>query len=293
VAKHFIDRAAAVPALSVPTAVEPEDSTIHAAVASVPEREAELRRVVAALLPQVDVLHVYLNGYEDVPDFLVDDSTAIDVARSQDWGNVRDNGKFFFLDRTPPDAYYVTVDDDLVYPADYVETLVAKIKMYGRRAVVGVHGVRLANPMTRFYANRTVLLYSRALPADESVHLLGTGTVAFYKDTLDLRYADFGKPGMADLWLAVAAKRQGIPMRCVARTRGWMAAQPLGDKPNLYLEFSEHDDFQTHTAKRHGPWDAAALSRANRELATDLLARFEPAALAARGIIATELASFL
>lgn len=276
------------PAALLPSPSAAAQQTVHAAVASIPGRQAQLAAVVAAIAPQVDVLHVYLNGYATVPDFLQGKS-AVRVARSQDWGDARDNGKFHFLGEAG--SYYLTLDDDLAYPADYVRTLLLNIEKYGRRAVVGVHGVLLAHPMTRFYANRTVLGFRHGLVADRSVHLLGTGTVAFHRDTLALTYSDFGEPGMADLWLAIAAKRQGVPLRCIARGPGWL--RPLGEagQPSLYGEYARAagDEVQTGLARAHGPWDAASLGQAGKVLAEDMLNRFTPSALASRRVNASEL----
>lgn len=276
------------PAALLPSPAAAVQQEVHAAVASIPDRQVLLAAVVAAILPQVDVLHVYLNGYDEIPAFLTGNS-AIRVARSQDWGDVRDNGKFFFLSKAG--SYYFALDDDLDYPADYVRALVLAIEKYGRRAVVGVHGVLLADPMTRFYTNCTVLGFRHALPADQVVHLLGTGTVAFHRDTLALTYDDFGEPGMADLWLAVAARRQGVPLRCVARAAGWLTDQDPGKKKTLYTDYKAHDEVQSRVAQKHGPWNVAALERANKVLARDLLDQFTPSALASRGVNASELAA--
>jgi hypothetical protein len=276
------------PAALLPSPGAAAHQDVHAAVASIPERQAHLQAVVAAIRPQVDVLHVFLDDYDEVPPFLRGDP-AIRVARSQDWGNGRDNGKFFFLGEAG--AYYLTLDDDLAYPADYVRTLLLAVEKYGRRAVVGVHGVWLAHPMARFYAGRAVALFSRALALDRGAHLLGTGTVAFHRDTLALTYRDFGEPGMADLWFAVAARRQGVPLVCVARDAGWLTNQDPGTKRgSLFREYEANDGTQTRVARAHGPWDGAALARAHGGLAGDLLARFSPAALTSRGINASELA---
>jgi hypothetical protein len=275
------------PAALLPSPAAAVQQDVHAAVASVPGRQVQLAAVVAAILPQVDVLHIYLNGYDAVPDFL-QGKPAVRVARSQDWGDARDNGKFFFLGEAG--SYYLTLDDDLAYPADYVRTLLLDIEKYGRRAVVGVHGVLLADPMTRFYANRTVLGFRHALAADRSVHLLGTGTVAFHRDTLALTYSDFGEPGMADLWFAIAARRQGVPLRCVARGGGWVTDQATDKQESLYREYKAHDEVQTRVAREHGPWNVATLGRANKVLTRDLIDRFTPSALASRGVNTSELA---
>jgi len=170
-------------------------------------------------------------------------------------------------------------------------TLLLNIEKYGRRAVVGVHGIVLADPMNHFYANRTVFHFKSALSSDQSVHLLGTGTVAFHRDTLALTYSDFGEPGMADLWFAIAAKRQGVPLRCIAHGQGWVRSLGDAGQPSLYVEFAKAggDEVQTGLARAQGPWDAAALRAPAASLAGDLLARFSAGALASRGVNASEL----
>ena len=40
-------------------------------------------------------------------------------------------------------AYAFSVDDDIVYPPDYVRRMVTKIEEYRRQAIVGVHCVKL------------------------------------------------------------------------------------------------------------------------------------------------------
>lgn len=289
---------------------------VHAGVASIPQRAASLRAVVDALSPQVDVLHVYLNGYESMPTFLRGRPGHIRVVRSQDVApthDARDNGKFFFLSEDVPveGAYYLSVDDDIAYPPDYVATLVARVEQYQRRAIVGVHGITLADPLVDYFVNRTVHHFAAGLAADRSVNLLGTGTVAFHRSTLDLSYADFGEPGMADLWLGIAAKTQGVPMRCIARAARWLqpldthgavvpprrkgGARPLDEErgPNLYDEFSKQaagrDDPQTRIALERGPWGEATIQATNEGLARALVHGFRPTELRSRGMNVSEL----
>ena len=124
---------------------------IRASLASIPERERSLRQTVASLLPQIDRLGVYLNGYGSVPDFLHD--PRIDVARSQEHGDRGDAGKMFWTDAGDFD-YYLACDDDIIYPPDYAERMVAAIEQYGRRALVGCHGALLRHNPEDYYGSR-------------------------------------------------------------------------------------------------------------------------------------------
>ena len=75
-----------------------QKDTVFVGLASIPSRVESLEKVINSLLGQADEIGVYLNNYEDVPAFLK--HPRIRVARSQKHGDVRDNGKFFFVEKT-------------------------------------------------------------------------------------------------------------------------------------------------------------------------------------------------
>jgi FkbM family methyltransferase len=234
------------------------DDFVTVSMASIPSRRAGLSRVVAALLDQVDQLNVYLNHYDDVPTFLR--HPRIRVERSQDHGDLRDNGKFFFLADARP-GYYLTVDDDIVYPPDYVDHLLAKLRQYADRAIVGLHGTILPAKVERFFApnGRTVLSFKHELVEDRQVHLLGTGTTAWHTRAIPLAFGDFASTGMADLWLGAAAQRHRVPMFSVARPNGWLRPIEDLDSKSLFDEFVNDDGPQTRLVQQMAPWQLPPL----------------------------------
>lgn len=219
-----------------PTRREPVTATL----ASVPSRRAHLRQVVTTLLPQVDWLMAHLNDYPDVPAWL--SHPRVVVSRSQDTGDLRDTGKFVFRDRIPR-GYHVVVDDDIDYPPDHVDQLVAKIEQYDRRAVVGYHGVQLELPVRSYYSGRAVAHFGTALREDHPVHVLGTGTVALHTDMLRIGVEDCRHHGMTDIWFAAACHRAGIRMVAAARPTRYLLQLPLPRHgPSLYDEFRDQDE---------------------------------------------------
>lgn len=206
---------------------------VFVGVASIPERVGSLETVVAQLLPQAARIGVYLNGYRDVPDFLRHE--RVDVARSQDHGDVRDNGKFFFLESTTC-RYYATVDDDISYPADYLARLVATLSDAGPGSAVGVHGASYPQPVLHAFDSRVLLHFEHRVPHVMPVHLLGTGTTVFDQREWMLRYEEFGTPGMADIWFARAACERGFSMFTAARKRRWLQAIRVEDGGALFHE---------------------------------------------------------
>lgn len=227
---------------------------VLAALASIQAREAGLAQVVASLLPQVDRLGVYLNGYDHVPDFLRDD--RIDVARSQEHGDNGDAGKFHWA----PEAsgYYLACDDDLVYPFDYVERVLAGIDRYRRQAVVGFHGSVLHPEIRDYHRSRRLTHFSRGLDTDEVVHVLSTGSLGFHTSALALERADFRQPNMADLWLALVAQRQRVPLVCLRRPARWLVEIPALPGDSIYAEARRRaargTTVETELVCSHTPW---------------------------------------
>lgn len=218
-----------------------QDDTVFVGLASIPSRQESLRQVVQALLPQVTEMGVYLNNYEVVPEFLK--HPKIRVARSQKYGDVRDNGKFFFLDKTSA-TFYATVDDDIAYPGNYIHELVRVTKLLGATNAVGVHAALYPKPVKRLLSSRQLRHFSHASAALTPADMLGTGTLLFNRKYWQLSYSEIGKPGMADVWFAVAAAKRGFGLWSIARDENLLHALEQEDESNLFREGKQNDSVQ-------------------------------------------------
>lgn len=189
------------------------------AMASFPPRLESLDASMASILPQLDELILYLNEYEDIPAFAR--HPKVRVIRSQDAaGDLRDNGKFYDLPTTD-DAYVFTLDDDLIYPPDYVARMIHQIEMLDRSSVVGLHGVIFPPGEFSQLSERTVFHFGRKAPG-HFVDLLGTGTTAWHSSTFKPTLEQFASKGVCDLWFASAAAAQAVPLYAVPRTDNWV-----------------------------------------------------------------------
>ena len=192
---------------------------ITASMASIPTRAAELHRVVASLEGQVDQLNVFLNGYTHVPECLK--QPWITIARSQDHQDLSDANKAFWTDSV--EGYHFLCDDDLVYPPDYTSRLIKEIELRDRQAVVGVHGRVLKTPIVSYYKSKKAGYHClRAVAGDHPVHVLGTGALAYHTSTIDVGYEQFPEPDMADIWFAILAQQQQVPLVVVGHAKGWL-----------------------------------------------------------------------
>lgn len=241
---------------------------------SIPERMSLLKRSLASLSPQVDEIHLYLDRYESVPEFISNYEPKIIVRRSQDFPSLRDNAKFIpMLDRSEA-CYFFTADDDIIYPPDYVNAFIKKIEAYERTVVIGLHGVLInERPNGYFSCFRRVLSFKRELESDQLVNNLGTGTVAFYSGLLKgLDYRHFQHPGMVDLYFAVFCKNRGVPLVSVSRPDGWLVEMDMPDndaKPlSLFEEGSMDDTKQSELVRQHAPWGYRSIINAVEQTAS-------------------------
>ena len=88
---------------------------IRAHLATFPIRAGILMQTVATILPQVDRLCICLNEYDAIPPELADHDRIEAMIPDRD---LKDAGKFAF--DVAPDDFVFSIDDDILYPADYV-----------------------------------------------------------------------------------------------------------------------------------------------------------------------------
>ena len=187
------------------------NTKINVLVATIPERIGGLKKVVNSILPQVDMLQVYLNGHKEIPDFLY--HNKIKVIRSTDTreGDMGDTGKFYRVDLL--EGYILTIDDDLEYDKNYVNIMIEAIERYKRKCVISLHGrVLKERPIENYY--KDFERYYRCLDGtneDAQVHIVGTGVTAYHSDTLKIDHNKFRTGYCADIWFSIQCQQQNVP----------------------------------------------------------------------------------
>ncbi len=179
-----------------------------------------LKKVVESILQQTDELNIYLNEYTEVPSFLQVEGITCILAKNA-LGDIKDMGKFYFANKTQAE-YYLTIDDDIIYPDNYVETLINHITNQ-EKTIVGVHGYTMHNT-TVSKASRTVFHFEDQCAADMLVDVLGTGTTIFRTSMLnnisEKDYETFS--GAADLFIKKRANEKGFDLRIIERKDKWL-----------------------------------------------------------------------
>jgi len=122
-------------------------------------------------------------------------------------------------------GYFLTCDDDLIYPPDYVEKMIEGIERYNREAVVSFHGKRVdkvskGDPWYKFIGMRYRCL-GEVFP-DHLVHMPGSGCMGWHSSTVQFVQADFPNPNMADIWVGKKLEHLDIPRYVLAHDEGWI-----------------------------------------------------------------------
>jgi hypothetical protein len=112
---------------------------------------------------------------------------------------------------------FIGVDDDLIYPPDYVERILIGLNEFPA-AIVSFHGW-VADSEGQHVENYRCMEFLGG-PAD--VDVVGTGVCAFRVSTIRPRPDDFKLPNQADLWLALRAEREGIRRVVLPHPARWL-----------------------------------------------------------------------
>lgn len=225
----------------VPRKKSRDAEKVFVGIASIPQRVACLKQTIDSLIGQVDGIGVFLDKYEDVPEFLLSHGDRVRVIRSTDVGrDLGDAGKFFWVD--DHEGYYFTCDDDLIYPVDYIRRTIHKIKEIGVPVVVGWHGSVIRAPFVDYYNkdSRRVFTFSAPRPYLTPVHVLGTGCLGFHTSHIDVRLSDFPTPNMADVYFSVLGQQQRVPFVVIEHAKGEIAEASNSQEVSIFKHSSEN-----------------------------------------------------
>jgi hypothetical protein len=162
-------------------------------------------------------------------------------------GNRRgDQAKFLACEHAPAGIVFASVDDDLIYPADYIATLLDGLKRHPG-CIVSFHGWTMDE-------NGEMVDNYRCLENvwdDVEVHVAGTGVMAFHIDTIRPLMADFESVN-ADVWLSLRAEERGIKRVVLAHRSYWLGYSQMPATETNERGESVPRSIYTHTAFKTG-----------------------------------------
>lgn len=224
---------------------------VVALMTTYPPRYEMAVRAMKKMSKQVDHLYCYVNGNgrnHEHPDWRKrTPSNVTTLLASEEVGNIGDVGKFYPLKYVSGKAHVLLIDDDIRYPDDYAETMGSWVERFDREHVVGVHACDLPERNVDSYYDEGQLNkvhFAEPLEEPRVVHLLGTGTVAFWSERIHIRISDFFAQNMSDIYFARYCQRKEIAMIAVPRQRGWIRSYATPDD-GIWGRFQGKDKTQT------------------------------------------------
>lgn len=218
---------------------------VTASMATMPGREKSLEETVESILHQVDELHIYLNDITGYPRFAGNSKIKLFFSKDHE-GDLGDAGKFYTADQI--DGYHFTIDDDIIYPSNYVSTLIAAIEKHDRKCVVSCHGRIFGQlPVKSYYKNHTQAFSClRNVNQNVYAHVIGTGVLAYHTDTVRVDLSVFEYSNMADIWFSKHCNSKNIPRLILAHKKGWITTSDKYDESgSIYTHQSINDRIQT------------------------------------------------
>ena len=217
--------------------------SIICGLATIESRKDSLMVTVKSIIDQVDKLIVYQNGYYELFDFLV--NPKIQVISSLTTGiDMGDAGKFYKL-TDYDNCYYLSIDDDLIYPTNYVEHMVARCKEFSNKRVITLHGRKFnKKPIKSFYRSYEEFYHClKDQKKDGLIHFGGTGVMCFHTSLMKIPFKYFEHPNMADVWVGKYCIENNIEVLSIAHKKDFLTYQPQTE--TIFDTHSKSDDIQT------------------------------------------------
>jgi hypothetical protein len=185
-------------------------------MATTNERARFAETAVESLVDQADEIIVYNNSNE-----------AHDYT---------DNAKFHALTLFNEPVYYLSCDDDILYPSDYVSTMVEAIERTG--TIVTHHGRELLGLDRNYYRGHKGFRCLDDNDKEQVIDVAGTGVTAFRTDYFNPTeiYKATDKR-MSDLVFSLAAAQQGKQITILKHTKNWL--KDLRVPQGLSIHFME------------------------------------------------------
>jgi hypothetical protein len=203
-------------------------------LATYPKREDVITSSLNSLIGQSCKIVVYLNEYKSLPKWTSSPRySEVDfILGEHTYGNLGDAVKVFAFQDIDA-VYFFCVDDDILYPFDYVPRMVHFLKTSENHVALCVHGKRLGDsqfPIQGYFKDQHVdtklFHFQNALPSFEQVHVPGTGTLMFHKSMHALiPYAELknGFRNQADIHVAAAFLKARVVTYSVPRPLFWLS----------------------------------------------------------------------
>lgn len=214
---------------------------ITAYMATFPSREENVEKAVDSLIKQVDELVLVCNG-----DIKIKQRNKLSIYRTDELiGDVGCAGKFIFAYEW--NGYVLTVDDDFIYPDDYVEKTIANIEKYNRECAISWHGRINDYPIEKYKKGyREFYQCTKNVDSDKEVGIIGTGVLGFHSDIFNENKYDIIQmrfTNCSDIYMSMAFDSRDIKMIVPEHKGNWLCQL----KNTFFISYgNKFDNFLTN-----------------------------------------------
>lgn len=162
-------------------------------------REKAVDKACASLSKQVDLIYLYDNEQNE---------------------DLTDNGKFYGLELEKEPCIYLSCDDDLLYPPDYVENMVKGIEIHN--SIVSHHGRILKALDVSYYHGHKSWRCLDEVRAWQRLDVCGTGVTGFSTEYFNPTLWNAEDKKMSDLVFSLEAIKQVKTITLLPHAKGWI-----------------------------------------------------------------------
>lgn len=214
---------------------------ISAFTASLPQRVNILKKAVASILPQVDKMQVVLNNFNYNPEFL--HHPKISILHSN---NIYEDGSRFIDIDKAPEGYVIVFDDDIIYPPNYVQTL---IKQWEPNTMVTPMGKILRpRPIKNYYKDIALSLRTfDDVSQKYVVDVPGACGILWHNKEIKVSINDFPIPN-GDVCLAKFCKDNRVYPLVIPHKSDWLKSiwhEVPKATPSIYGKYKNNDKILT------------------------------------------------
>jgi len=204
------------------------------------KRIDSLVKTIESIYNQCDEINIFLNDHEgEIPSNFFDEKINLYFSDN----SYGDALKFAKLMES--EGYYLTIDDDLIYPPNYVDHMIGRCKEYSNRRVITLHGRKFSGkPIASYYKSYVEFYHClKYQKRDKIVHFGGTGVMCFHTSLMKIPITYFEHPNMADVWVGKYCIENNIEIVSITHEKDFLTYQP--QKTTIFDSESNSDEIQT------------------------------------------------
>jgi hypothetical protein len=204
------------------------------------KRIDSLVKTIESIYDQCDEVNIFLNDHEgEIP------SQFLDKKINLYFSDNRYGDALKFAKLIESDGYYLTIDDDLIYPPNYVDHMITRCKEFSNKRVITLHGRKFSKePIKSFYSSYIEFYHCLShQKRDALIHFGGTGVMCFHTSLMKIPITYFEYPNMADVWIGKYCFENNIEVLSIAHTKNFLTYQP--QKTTIFDSESNSDTIQT------------------------------------------------